>query len=312
MNIEIANRLVELRKKNGLSQEQLAEKLGLSRQAVSKWERAEASPDTDNLICLAKLYGVSLDDLLNTDQSIEDIARETAEAEKQEQEKSRAEDSSQQDGPASQGGPSSEKKVDGDSVHIGFNGIHVHSKNGDEVHIGPDGFYVNDENETVVDGKDVFVLRPNEEERKRRKKISKIESIVTGSLFVIATVLYVVFGVFFDDVWPYPLVWPIGWVMYLFIPMIGSIFQFLKYKKASNFTVVFVMGSVIAFMILGLGFGQWHPGWVVFFSIPLWGLIAKPIDEATKEYRHRNYIRVLKPKKVKDNDDDDDDDEDDD
>ena len=51
MNIEIANRLVQMRKKMGLSQEQLADKLGLSRQAVSKWERAEASPDTDNLIC---------------------------------------------------------------------------------------------------------------------------------------------------------------------------------------------------------------------------------------------------------------------
>ena len=79
MNIEIANRLVELRKKMGLSQEELADKLGLSRQAVSKWERAEASPDTDNLICLAKLYGVSLDTLLDTEQSIEDIAREVKE-----------------------------------------------------------------------------------------------------------------------------------------------------------------------------------------------------------------------------------------
>nr|MCR4698989.1 helix-turn-helix domain-containing protein [Bacilli bacterium] len=77
MNIKIADRLVELRKKNGLSQEQLADKLGLSRQAVSKWERAEASPDTDNLICLAKLYGVSLDELLDTDQSIEEIAQDT-------------------------------------------------------------------------------------------------------------------------------------------------------------------------------------------------------------------------------------------
>lgn len=64
MNIEIANRLVELRRERGLSQEDLAARLGVSRQAVSKWERCESSPDTDNLIALAKLYGVSLDSLL--------------------------------------------------------------------------------------------------------------------------------------------------------------------------------------------------------------------------------------------------------
>ena len=64
MNIETANKLVELRKKHGLSQEELADKLGVSRQAVSKWERSEASPDTDNLIELAKLYDISLDELL--------------------------------------------------------------------------------------------------------------------------------------------------------------------------------------------------------------------------------------------------------
>lgn len=64
MNLEIANRLVTLRREHGLSQEELAAKLGVSRQAVSKWERCESSPDTDNLIALARLYGVSLDTLL--------------------------------------------------------------------------------------------------------------------------------------------------------------------------------------------------------------------------------------------------------
>lgn len=70
MNIEIANRLVQLRKQNNFSQEALAARLGISRQAVSKWERAEASPDTDNLILLARLYGVSLDELLQTEDEI--------------------------------------------------------------------------------------------------------------------------------------------------------------------------------------------------------------------------------------------------
>ncbi len=70
MNIEIANRLVNLRKENGFSQEQLAEKIGVSRQAVSKWERSEASPDTDNIILLARLYNVSLDELLRTEDEI--------------------------------------------------------------------------------------------------------------------------------------------------------------------------------------------------------------------------------------------------
>ena len=64
MNIEIANRLLQYRKRMGLSQEELAEKIGVSRQAVSKWERAEAAPDTDNLIELSKIYGVSLDEML--------------------------------------------------------------------------------------------------------------------------------------------------------------------------------------------------------------------------------------------------------
>lgn len=67
MNVETANRLQMLRKKNGYSQEELAEKIGISRQAVSKCERAEASPDTDNLILLARLYGVTLDELLRTE-----------------------------------------------------------------------------------------------------------------------------------------------------------------------------------------------------------------------------------------------------
>ena len=61
---ELAQRLYEMRKAHNLSQEELADKLNVSRQAVSKWECGDSSPDTDNLIALSELYGVSLDELV--------------------------------------------------------------------------------------------------------------------------------------------------------------------------------------------------------------------------------------------------------
>lgn len=75
MNVEIAQRLAEMRREKGYSQEELAAQLGLSRQAVSKWERAESSPDTGNLIALAKLYGTTIDELLRFDEDVEDDVR---------------------------------------------------------------------------------------------------------------------------------------------------------------------------------------------------------------------------------------------
>lgn len=77
MNVEIANKLVTLRKQLGLSQEGLAEKIGVSRQAVSKWERSESSPDTENLIALSKIYGISIDEMLNYDIK-SDVAKKAA------------------------------------------------------------------------------------------------------------------------------------------------------------------------------------------------------------------------------------------
>lgn len=66
MDIMTANRLQQLRKENGYTQEVLAEKLGISRQSVSKWERAESSPEIDNLMALSKIYGITIDELLDT------------------------------------------------------------------------------------------------------------------------------------------------------------------------------------------------------------------------------------------------------
>ncbi len=80
MSYEFADRLIELRKKAGMSQEELAQRIGLSRQAISKWERAESSPDIGNLVVLAELYDVTLDELVKGSADIEEeIAAEAEE-----------------------------------------------------------------------------------------------------------------------------------------------------------------------------------------------------------------------------------------
>lgn len=69
--MEIGNKIMELRKKNGLSQEELAEKIGVARQTISKWELGETSPDLNQAKELSKIFNVSLDELTNND--IKDI-----------------------------------------------------------------------------------------------------------------------------------------------------------------------------------------------------------------------------------------------
>lgn len=60
------NNLKFFRKKYGYTQEQIAEKIGVSRQAVAKWERGEALPDIENVIALADVYAVTVDSLVRS------------------------------------------------------------------------------------------------------------------------------------------------------------------------------------------------------------------------------------------------------
>ena len=61
------DKLIDLRKKNGLTQEQLAEKLSVSRQAVSRWEAGDSAPDMYNLQTICRYFGISADYLINDD-----------------------------------------------------------------------------------------------------------------------------------------------------------------------------------------------------------------------------------------------------
>ena len=63
--MKFGDKLILLRKKNGLSQEELAEKLGVSRQSVSKWESNNTYPETDKIIQICNIFDCSMDDLIN-------------------------------------------------------------------------------------------------------------------------------------------------------------------------------------------------------------------------------------------------------
>ena len=62
----MGEKLQRLRTNAEFSQEELAERLGVSRQAVSKWESGASDPSTSNLLALAKLYGISAEELLKS------------------------------------------------------------------------------------------------------------------------------------------------------------------------------------------------------------------------------------------------------
>ena len=221
MTLETANRLYELRKKNNLSQEELAEKLGVSRQAVSKWERSEASPDTDNLIALAKIYGLSLDELIY--------------GEKEEKKQEPAEEP--------EGDPKAEvneeEKLfinieDGDDkVKIGPKGILVESSDGEKVKISFDGIKIEnmksnpdeenlddadcDDDDDDVDGYEtVFSAEGNTAKGNtvhiKVKKPTKFWLEIPYP--IICTIAYLIcgFGNYFGG-------WGLAWVIFVTIPV---------------------------------------------------------------------------------------------
>ncbi len=71
--MELGNHLLEARKKQGLSQEEVAEKLGVSRQTISKWETGETIPDIRQAKRLSTLYHVTLDELIAFDLEVREV-----------------------------------------------------------------------------------------------------------------------------------------------------------------------------------------------------------------------------------------------
>jgi len=84
MKMSLAKRIHELRKASNLSQEQLAEKISVSRQSISKWESGETIPEIDRVIELSKVFNVSIDYLLLSSE-VEDLTNRTEQLEKKQE-----------------------------------------------------------------------------------------------------------------------------------------------------------------------------------------------------------------------------------
>lgn len=252
MNIEIANRLVQLRKEKNLSQEALASELGISRQAVSKWERAEASPDTDNLILLAKLYGLSLDELLKSNE--EDFIS----GKKEEQEDKKEDENDYNDGIFCQ-------DKDGDYVHLSLSkGIHVKEKNGDEVHVGWSGIHVkgteHGEPRNFDLGKEGVFINGKQYNKDDWHKEWKESYVYDFPIGVIVSVAYIYIGIVYGA-------WHPGWLIFGIIPLFHSIISAFKKRDIMRFAY-----PVLILMIIGYaGFVQreWYPAWLLLLTIPL-------------------------------------------
>ena len=78
--MNIADRIQYLRKQNGLSQEELADKIGVSRQAVSKWESEQSTPDLDKIIVMSNLFEVTTDYILKGIEPVSTTSKKTIKA----------------------------------------------------------------------------------------------------------------------------------------------------------------------------------------------------------------------------------------
>lgn len=301
MDLAMAQRLVDRRKAAGLSQEALAAQLGVSRQAVSKWERSESSPDTDNLIALAALYGVSLDELLYGEaasdaDSSEDGSTETVDEAKE------AEDS------AEHADCGDKPLVDislargihvidpnkGEEVHVGWNGIHVtNERKGEEVHVGPGGVHVdtleddghsvhtNDDGTVTIDGETFSSWKEAHDKLDHHGKHFHTKVGRTWNKFpfpALVALAYLVLGIVYGT-------WATGLFLVFLIPVYYALGDFIDQRHFSKLIdVVYSVSAEAWFLYMWLRLEQPHPAWVILITIPV---VKALMRWCRKQWKHR-------------------------
>ena len=301
MDLAMAQRLVDRRKAAGLSQEALAAQLGVSRQAVSKWERSESSPDTDNLIALAALYGASLDELLYGEAASDADGSEDGSTETVDEAKE-AEDS------AEHADCSDKPLVDislargihvidpnkGEEVHVGWNGIHVtNERKGEEVHVGPDGVHVdtleddghsvhtNDDGTVTIDGETFSSWKEAHDKLDHHGKHFQTKVGRAWNKFpfpALVALAYLVLGIVCGT-------WVTGLFLVFLIPVYYALADFIDQRHLSKLIdVVYSVSAEAWFLYMWLCLEQPHPAWVILITIPV---VKALMRWCRKQWKHR-------------------------
>lgn len=304
MDVDIAKRLADRRRAAGFTQEELAEKLGVSRQAVSKWECSESSPDTDNLISLARLYDVSLDDLLYTDVERDGVdaaggqgvgeesgAEEPDAAGRADTHADEGADDGHAPGddPATVDDAAESREGDG-TTHIGLDGIHVEDgkdyvhinwrdgvnvidgKKGDHVHVGWDGIHINDrEFDNLADA--------NAYMGTNKKGSSFLRAWNRFPFPLVVLIAYILVGLVYEA-------WGYGLFLIAAIPVYYALGGLFGAKRiAAFFCTLYVVGAICWFCYMAFVCNQPHPAWVVFLTIPLVGWLCGALSHWWKKRR---------------------------
>jgi transcriptional regulator with XRE-family HTH domain len=230
MNKKTAKKLETLRKQHDFSQDALADKLGVTRQAVSKWESGESSPDTDHLIALAKLYNITIDELIDNSNINEDDLKTKRDAYFNVEE------------PPGESRPASKASSFPFPVLVVILYLFC-------------GFVLDCWHPAWL----LFLTIP---------LYYIIVSVVTGekkaihAVFpILITGLYLAIGLVFN-------LWHPTWLLFFLIPLYYLIIG--KKTLRAVLHAVFPIMMALVFLALGFFYGLWHPGWMVFLAIPLW------------------------------------------
>ena len=218
-----------LRRRDGITQEELAEKLGVSRQSVSKWETGDAYPETEKIIALCRMFGVSMDDLMLGDVS---ALKESA--------------------------PCGEEKCGG--TLQGNEASDGQTERAEE----DCAFYVTPEEAEKVEK---LTDLPDRAQKAAKRMI--ISHAVSSALFACTVVTFFCLGAILNLWHPAWLLFPLCFAVCSFTEILFSCKKDgttapLGKRVLKAFSSSVWLFAVTVYLFIGIVYSLWHPGWIIF------------------------------------------------